>query len=456
MKILKKLILIIYLITAQQSLAEEQNYCNITDEIREKVLQQVKNQNPEAIKSLPQCFKLDRRLILKASLIDISQFDYADQILKEDENFVSRLLKINPNVLKYAGKNLLSDKIFMENATYISRDSLKYADPKLTDNKLFIKRMIEIDSRNYIFASERLKEIPQFAQMAFEDDGMLLLYAPEKIRSNKDLVKIAFKSNNLSIQYAAEELRNHKEFVVKSKGLTKISNEELTDFLNKNYVTKENSKNFGIRISNKAKFFSKNNIIDRNYITKWQQISNYSSEISDDNLNLLAAESRNYQISWKKDLAKYPDLVKKIEKFFQNHKIDQNTIDNFSLTYLWKIKNKPTTLAFNLYLLRENSDYDLGPSFSDISSLTAIVQKIDNKWEMTVVEVIFDSEVEVKIDYKNGHKKYILWDLYKSSKKDPNPKVIFKVEDRFDEYFEIFYEENHGKYELIYRIKIHS
>jgi hypothetical protein len=200
----------------------------------------------------------------------------------------------------------------------------------------------------------------------------------------------------------------------------------------------------------------KNYIIDRNYITKWQQISNYSSEISDDNLNLLAAESRNYQISWKKDLAKYPDLVKKIEKFFQNHKIDQNTIDNFSLTYLWKIKNKPTTLAFNLYLLRENSDYDLGPSFSDISSLTAIVQKIDNKWEMTVVEVIFDSEVEVKIDYKNGHKKYILWDLYKSSKKDPNPKVIFKVEDRFDEYFEIFYEENHGKYELIYRIKIHS
>ena len=378
----------------------------------------------------------------------------ADDILKEDEGFVKRVMKINPDILKYASPKLLNDSNFMESATYISRDSLKYADPKLLDNKLFIRKMIEIDSRNYIFASERLKTIYEFANMAFEDDGMLLLYAPDSIKSNKELVKTAFKSNNLAIEYAAEELKNLKEFAVKNKTKVTVPIEKITQFINENYLVEQTIKNSSDRIGNRAKFYYKNALIERNYITKWQQVLRPQlPKISNNDFSLIAAESRNYQVSWKKDLSEYPDLITKIEKFFQHHKIDQNTIDNLSLTYLWRIKKKPLTLAFNIYLLRENSDYDLGPSFCDISSLTAIVQKIGNKWEMTVVEVIFDSEVEMKIGYPDGHKKYILWDLYRTSKDDQSPKLIFKVEDEFGEYFEIFYEEDHGKYELLYRIK---
>jgi hypothetical protein len=157
------------------------------------------------------------------------------------------------------------------------------------------------------------------------------------------------------------------------------------------------------------------------------------NEKIDDDLRLISARSRNYSNNWKSDLRKYPELIKKIEKFFLNHKIDQNTIDNLSLTYLWKIKDKPLTLAFNLYLLRNSSEADFGQKFSDVTSLTGIVQirpegkkKDKNKIEMSVVEVIFANEIKTDINYPNGHKKYVLWDLYKPNN-NKNPKTSVNV-----------------------------
>ncbi len=443
----------ILVIFSQNSLSKEVKNCIFTDEFREKILQDLVP-NSSVIKDLPQCYKLDRELILRSILIDASQFQNADNILKEDEGFVRRLMRINPDILQYASPKLLGDENFMESATYISRDSLKYANPDLLNNHLFVQKMIKIDSRNYIFASERLRSIPEFAKSAFEDDGMLLLYAPESIKSNKELVKIAFLSNNLAIEYAANELKDLPDFKIKSKERVDLKIDDLVSFVRKNYISTQNELKSYKKIDNKAKFFAKNILLERNYITKWQYFGKKDSlKKNDSEFSLIAARSRNYDVDWKEDFKNYPDLITKIERFFGRHKIDQNTINQLSLTYLWKIKTNPLTLAFNLYLLRDNSDYDLGSSFCNISSLTAIVQKIDNKWEMTVIDVIFDSETEVKVSYPNGHKKYVLWDLYKSSKSDKNPKIIFKVEDNFEEYFEIFYEEDKGKYDLLCRVK---
>ena len=168
---------------------------------------------------------------------------------------------------------------------------------------------------------------------------------------------------------------------------------------------------------------------------------------------MIASDSRNYPILLKKDFHKYPDLIKKIENFLESHHVDESAINSLLTTYFWKIKNSPATFAFNLYLIRDSNDVDFGPEFSDVTSLTAIVQKHKNKWEMTVVEVIFDSEVKTEVGYLNGHKKYILWDLYKINKSDKNPKLIFKVEERFKEYFEIFEEQTGGKYKMIHRFE---
>lgn len=442
--------------TAQRNIIDQ--YCsNITENLINRILQEVKT-NPTAISELPECFKLNRRLIIKTVLIDPEQFQDASPILKKDKNFIRRLLKINSTILQYVSPKLRQDKAFMKQATYINRDALQYADPRLLDNKLFMKKMIDIDSRNYMFVSNRLRKIPEFAELAFEDDGMLLEYAPAEITANKKIVKIAFISNNLAIQFAAKKLQKDPDFKIKQKEqdlLSKkhLSKEYLTRFLHKYYIEKKDKKNLGSSINNQARFFPNNQIFSRNYIMKWQRSFAPNPLHKTHDIRLMTADSRNYPISWKEDLKSYDGLVKKIEKFFRNHNIDQNTIDNLSATFLWKIKDEPLTLAFNLYLLRESLDIDLGPSFSNVTSLTAVVQKRQGKWEMTVIEVIFDREIKTKVNYDNGHKKYILWDLYTVGEKDLNPKIIFKVEDEFKNYFKVYEEETGGKYETIHHIE---
>lgn len=460
MHILKLFTVIIAFLSTSSSFAQEYNQttnCQITSEIREKILSQVKDRNPNAIKNLPNCFKFDRKLIFTATLIDVSQFQYAAQILREDENFVNRLLKVNPIVLKFASPKLRSDQNFMEHATYLNRDALQYADPSLLDNKIFMTKMIIIDSRNYIFASRRLKNNHELAEIAFEDNGILLANAPEEIRSNFKLAKIALKSNSNAIAYVSDNLKKNKTLKKLANNKDSLKNlkteEELAEFLEENYVIKEKRKNIGSIIGNRAKFFDDNKIVQRNYVTKWQKHLNYENyPYITESLNLISVDSRNYPISWKDDFANYPLLIKKIEKFFLKHNVSQNTIDNLSTTYLWRVKDDPMTLAFNIYLLSESDDADLGPNFADVTSLTAIVKKEKNRWEMTVIEVVFSSEVRVNIAYENGRKDYVLWDLYKVNKDDKNPKIIFKVNDRFEQYFEIFEEQNGGKYNMIYSI----
>lgn len=428
-------------------------YCSGEEYDLEQVLEQVKNKDENAIKTLIDCLKLNRKLIFRAALIDASQFQYAADLLREDEDFVKRLIKVNPEVIKYASEKLCQDPLFMEQATYLSRDSLQYANPKLLDNKLFMTKMITIDSRNYIFASERIKEISEIAKMAFHDNGLLLSFAPAKIKSDKSLVEIAVKSNSAALENAGNNLKKDKKLQALAKNKSSVKSKEVLEkFLEENYVESINKKNLGFTISNRMKFFAENKIIDRNYITKWQKNYKVSDASPVHDVRLIAVDNRNYPVSWKEDFKKYPDLIKKIEKFFTNHNVDQNTIDNLSTTYLWKQNSKNKTLILNLYLLRESKDIELGPEFANVTSLTAIMQKVKGQWRTTVVEVIFDSEIKVDIAYPNGHKKFILWDLHKVDNNDKTPKIIFKVEDRFKEYFEVYEEQNGGKYQMIYRI----
>ena len=424
--------------------------CNIDENGIKELLTEVKKQKNYVIKTLPNCLKLNRKLMMRAAIINPVEFQYAADILKEDESFVRRMLEINPQVLQFAAPSLRSDADFMEEATYLNRDALQYADAKLLNNKIFMRNMIKIDAKNYIFASERLRGFPEFAENAFKDNGMLLKYAPEKIRNDKKLVTIAVQSNSDSLQFASASLREDKILKKLAEKKSSIKSEDaLRKFLRQNYVNDSDLKNVGIILDNRLKNFADHKIIDRNYITKWQR--SFEFRHSDD-IRLIAADSRNYPVFWKDDFKKFPLLIQKIEKFLLNHNVDQNTIDSLSTVYFWKVKKHPQTVLFSLYLLRDSKDIELGPKFSNVTSLTAIAQKHGNSWNLSVIEVIFDSEIPIDLAFENGHKKYSLWDLYQVDKNDKNPKIIFKVEDKFREYFEIFEEQNNGKYRMIYRI----
>jgi hypothetical protein len=104
-------------------------------------------------------------------------------------------------------------------------------------------------------------------------------------------------------------------------------------------------------------------------------------------------------------------------------------------------------------LLRRSADSELSSSYSSATSLTVIAKQVaKNQWKISVVEALFGNEMKMDVGYENAHKKYFLQDLYVENKNDKNLKLIFRVEDKFDEYFEIFEEQLGHKYRLTYRI----
>lgn len=432
----------------------DEKKCPVDKDTIKRVLVEVKNHNPDAVGSLSKCLRTNHKLIFQACLIDPTQLEKASNIFREDENFVFRLLKVHPEILKYASPKLRKDQFFLERATYIDRDALQYADPKVLDNILFMRKMIAIDSRNYMYASPRLKASKEHAARAFKDNGMLLMYAPKSIRADKEMVKIALESNVLAFDFVENNLRNDEELkkIVGSR-FDNIDKETLEKYLQKTYLKEDANRNVGFAINEDKTIYKKHRLINRNYISKWQRIFRFNGEKLQENLYLIDAASRNTQVKWKEDFKDYPTLIKKIEGFFLNRLIDQDTVDSLSTNYLWKVQDKPLTFAFNLYLLRESNDIELGSDYVRITSLTAIAGlDKDNNWHLTVVDVLFDSEINVTVAYENGHKQYVMQDLYFINKNDKNPKLIFRVEDKFAEYFEIFAPQKGNKYQMIYRI----
>lgn len=446
-----------YLFLISNSFAEfrdvEYEKCNLSKDSFDKVLREVENKNPNAISSLAGCLKMNHKLIFQACLIDVSQLEKAEDIFRDNEGFVIRLMKINKETLKYASKRLRSDKFFVERATYIHRDSLQYADEKLLDNIIFMRKMIKNDSRNYMFASNRIKSSFEHAKLAFEDNGELLLYAPEEIINNKKLVKIALKSSTESFNFINTKLQKDEGIKkIYQKRRSDFSKEKLEDFLKEKYLITDEKDNVGKKIDETSQIYKDNFLVNRKYVVKWHKKLKLENYHLKQKWRLIEAKNRNYPTFWQDDFKDYPELIEKIQEFFTKRLMDKETIDNLKTTYLLKAQDNPLTFAFNLYMLRPNNDDDLGEKYVNTTSLTAIAVKSENDWKLTVIEVIFDNDIKTDIAYKKGHKKYIAQDLYFENEKDKNPKIIFKVEDYLNEYFEVYGQSSGDKYHIIYRL----
>ncbi len=434
-----------------------QDYCSSPQKYYDAILKEVAKKNPNVIDNLPECLKQDRNLIFKVLLLDKTQFQNASENLHQDKNFIKRIIKSDPNILKYVAPEVRADPYFMEEAIYINRDALKYSSWGLLDNKLFMKRMIDLDADNYKYASDRIKSLEEFARPALEDNGLLLEFSPPNVKSNKEFIKIAVNSDQNAIKFAHPKLVLEQEIIDLATDKDPLPPySEIEKYLRKNYVEKHEKKNLGDFIANKAKFFKNSEIIDRNFITKWHKAYNVEKvqigEIEEEwRLNPL--DRRNYQSSWVEDFKNYPSLIKRIEKFFAKRHIVPETIADLRVIYLWKIKEKPLTLAFNLYGISATNDEILLQNFANITSLTAIAQFQDDKWRLSIIDVIFNREVKIDAIYEGGHKKYVLWDLYKTNEKDNNPKLIFKVEDAICDHFQIFKAQPNGRYKIAHQSK---
>lgn len=430
--------------------------CSNQEQYYPQILQQTELKNPKAISSLPACFSQNRNLIFQVAMIDPSYFQDASDILRQDKIFIQRLIKVKPEVLAYTAPEVRGSANFIAESALLSRDVLKFASWKLLDNEEFINQMVNLDADNYRYASDRVKAVERIAINAFSDNGLLLEFAPNNIKSNLEIVKIAVSASKNAIHFASANLQQHPE-LLKIVNSNQIDIEKLNTFLLENYLLSNEQYKKMQYFGNKGKFFGKNQLIDHSFVGKWHiKLAYDKAEVGvlKENWQLIPVYHRNYEQSWREDFKFQPDLIKRIDGFFAKRKINKRIIDNLKTTFLWKIKNKPETFVFNLYNLTEASESILGSQFANITSLTAIAQKTDKKWVLSVVEVIFAKDMQLTTDFTIGHKKYEVLDLFsinKLSEKNPEIMVIFKVEDKLNDYLQVYFQQENGKYRLLHQ-----
>lgn len=429
--------------------------CNIGQNSYDAIIDQVKAKNYNALTSPIECITKNQKLIFEACTIDPKQLLYAKPSFRKNENFVLRLVKINPEIIQYADPKLRSNNNFLLKSLFIYRDALKYASSSIKDNLGFMSKAINRDSRNYIFASKRIQKIPRIAKMAFSDNGNLMLYAPEKTKDDKKLALVALGSSPDSFQFLSKRLRNDIDIIKASKYKDKrLSKSKIEKHILNHYLFSKKKGEIERVVDTNFSNFPDKQLIKRNFIAKWHKSHYLKGSYLKEKWKLVSYDSRNFVPDWKNDMKEYPELTKKITRFFKRRLVDNKTINNLTLTYLWEVNGDPKTLAFNLYLLRDSKDIELEDGYANVTSVTAIARKTkDSKdWRLSVIEVVFDKEILVDVGYKYFHKKHFVQDLYLESKKDKEPKVIFLVEDKYSTYFEVFSKSSGDKYQLSYRV----
>ncbi len=430
--------------------------CSNQEKYFNQILQQVELKNPKAISDLPACFSQNRNLIFQVVMIDPIYFQDASDILRQDKIFIQRLIKIQPEVLKYASPDVRSNAVFIAESALLSRDVLKFASWSLLDNEEFIAKMIDLDADNYQYASDRVRAIEDIAINAFTDNGLLLKFATNNLKNNFNIVKIAVSNSKTAIKFASENLQKNQD-LLKIVSSDQQNLQQLDDFLLKNYLLSNEQYKKTQYFGNKGKFFGKNQLIDHNFVSKWHIKLAYDKQevgVLKENWQLIPVYHRNYEQSWREDFKFQPNLIQRIDSFFAKRKINKKIIDNLKTTFLWKVKNKPETFVFNLYNLTEASEAILGSQFANITSLTAIAQKTDKKWVLSVIEVIFAKDMKLSTNFTVGHKKYTVLDLFSDGKsKNLETMVIFKVEDELNEYLQVYFQQENGKYRLLHKTK---
>ncbi len=452
-KSINRIIVIIFLATllfAFDALANQDN-CYLLKSNFDDIINQIRPGDCHIIDNA-YCLKKNPEFIFKASVTEPNCLNKASDLIRLNHDFIFRLFKINPKILAEVDDKLRQDPVFMTNILDINTNNnfypLEYAGANLLDDEAFMKVAVKINEQNYFYASDKIKAVEEIAEIAFKANGLLIATAGEDIKHNLKLVKIAVKSNRDSVQFLDQEMKNKLSKSVSKlakKSAADISYQKIESFLKDNYFAKRLG-NDSYEIANKAKFIPKNQIlVSHNYLSKWQKLR------LSDNYKLVIVSAKNKP--WKKDFTRYPDLIKEIEGFLLSQNLESATIEELEVKYLWVINPSPLTLAFNLYKIKPAIDSDLGIEFNNLTSVTIIAKKTSAKWIFSTVNSIIAKEMKMDVAYKYGYKEYEIWDIYRTNKTDKNPKIIFKIEDRFKQYFEVFSPIADSKYLPIYTIQ---
>lgn len=438
-----EIVLIFYFIIFSLTSNANLPSCYITSDQIEEVFIEIKV-HPELIKELKRCQKQNITLLSKLiNEIDPNYLQYASEELKNNSSFISKFLPLNYKIIQYASDNLKNNSEFILNALRNNVKILAYADIRLLDNAEFAQKAIKINPNSYFYLSTGLQINQKILNLSLKYQPLVFSYIFDYFGDYEDIIKNALISHPNNFEFLPQNLR--KEDWVKKYHIK--HDPELVDLFDKylrwNYKEYQIGQVFskGYKINNQARNFANNRLFYQEYPTKWQ-----SYNIDGKKKYKLEISTKNHQ-NWQEYLSKYPKLITKIHNFLKD-RINQSTINSLYPISIWQINKN--TFAINLYSIRNISDQNIHPEIVNINSFTFIAtQKENNNWHLDIVNAIFNANIKTDIQYKNGHKRFYIWDLYKYQGKEA---IIFKIEDQNSEYFKIFKKTNINNYKEFYQM----
>ena len=148
----------------------------------------------------------DLQLIMEDPML----LKFSNEKLKENEDFLKKLIKKNPISLKYSTENFLDNEEIVKNVLENLSKIFDFFNEHLKDNLEFSLFLEFNDVFNFV--SKRLKSKKNINLLAMKSNGKLLKFVSDEFKNDKKIVTQALKSKG-TLEYASEDLKMDKEII---------------------------------------------------------------------------------------------------------------------------------------------------------------------------------------------------------------------------------------------------
>ena len=136
--------------------------------------------------------------------------------LKNDINFIKKLLKNNGGALEFLSNEHKSNKelVLIAVKDFLGR-AICFASEELQSNREFIITCLKSNNSVFRFLSPSFRSDKEIVLLGMEGMKDALYYASSDCKSNKEIVTVAIKNTGgEALQYAAKELQDDPEFII--------------------------------------------------------------------------------------------------------------------------------------------------------------------------------------------------------------------------------------------------
>jgi hypothetical protein len=220
---------------------------------------------------------------------EIREFTICDSLCKNKE-FLQEFFKVvECSYFQYANEELKSDKEYIVNLVKEDDCYLEYINPKILSDRITMMRAVALNGRALSYASEELRNDREIVKMAVQENPYAMEYASDHLKNDREILKLAIDSNVAALQFAGTALQTDKEFM-NIDNLTKaLDNEWSSSFILKllpNYSCNESALLlFASKKSKDLKFSPRKNICD-SLLRDEMFITNFIASLPEDDQNI--------------------------------------------------------------------------------------------------------------------------------------------------------------------------